>query len=118
MAKTRFGSLDGIHQIKKKNVASTTLISAGLFILIFIGFLFAVSAASKGSVDEQKNNLSAAIDRAVMQCYVTEGRYPESFEYLKENYGIIYDDELFRVDYVIFGTNMKPDITIINIGER
>ena len=48
MAKTRFGSLDGIHQIRKKNVASTTLISAGLFILIFIGFLFAVSKASKG----------------------------------------------------------------------
>ena len=118
MSKTRFGSLDGIHQIKKKNVASTTLISAGLFILIFIGFLFAVSKASKGSVSEQCVNLDKAIDRAIMQCYVTEGRYPESFEYLKENYGIIYDDELFRVDYVIYGTNMKPDVTIINIGER
>ena len=118
MAKTRFGSLDGIHQIRKKNVASTTLISAGLFILIFIGFLFAVSKATKGSIDEQQRNLSSAIDRAVMQCYVTEGRYPESFEYLRKNYGIIYDDELFRVDYVIYGSNMKPDVTIINIGER
>jgi hypothetical protein len=116
MAKTRFGSLDGIHQIRKKNVASTTLISAGLFILIFIGFLFAVSKASKGSVDEQRKNLEGAVDRAVMQCYVTEGRYPESFDYLQKNYGIIYDDELFRVDYVIYGTNMKPDVTIINIG--
>ena len=118
MAKTRFGSLDGIHQIRKKNVASTTLISAGMFILIFIGFLFAVSMASKGSIDEQRSNLESAIDRAVMQCYVTEGRYPESFEYLRKNYGIIYDDELFRVDYVIFGTNMKPDITIINLVDR
>ena len=118
MAKTRFGSLDGIHQIRKKNVASTTLISAGMFIVIFIAFLFAVSMASKGSIDEQRKNLEAAIDRAVMQCYVTEGRYPESFEYLRKNYGIIYDDELFRVDYVIFGTNMKPDITIINLGDR
>ena len=115
MSKTRFGSLDGIHQIKKKNVASTTLISAGLFVIIFVFFLFAVSKASSGSVSEQRQNLSDAIDKAIIQCYVTEGRYPESFEYLKENYGIIYDDELFRVDYVIYGTNMKPDVTIIKL---
>ena len=115
MSKTRFGSLDGIHQIKKKNVAGSTLISAVLFVLIFIGFLFAVSLASKSSVAEQRDSLSEAIDRAVIQCYVTEGRYPESFEYLQKNYGIIYDDEQFRVDYVIYGSNMRPDITIINL---
>ena len=85
MSKTRFGSLDGIHQIKKKNFASTALVSAVLFVLIFIGFLFAVSKATEGSVSEQRQSLSDAIDRAVIQCYVTEGRYPESFEYLKEN---------------------------------
>ncbi len=115
MAKTRFGSLDGIHQIKKKRIASTTLISALLFVLIFIGFLFTVSKASKGSQAEQRQSLSDAIDRAIIQCYVTEGRYPESFDYLQKNYGIIYDEEMFRVDYVIYGSNMRPDVTIINL---
>lgn len=117
MAKTRFGSLDGIHQIKQKNVAGSTMISAGLFLLIFILFLFAVSKASAGSVQEQRQSLSDAIDRAIIQCYVTEGRYPESFEYLQENYGIIYDDERFRVDYVIYGSNMRPEVTIINLED-
>ena len=115
MSKTRFGSLDGIHQIKKKNFAQSTMISAALFLLIFVLCMFAVSRASSGSVDEQRQSLSDAIDRAVIQCYVTEGRYPESFEYLQKNYGIIYDDEQFRVDYVIYGSNMKPDVTIINL---
>ena len=73
MAKTRFGSLDGIHQIKKKNVAGSTMISAALFILIFVLFLFAVSRESAGSVQEQRQSLSDAIDRAIIQCYVTEG---------------------------------------------
>ena len=117
MAKTRFGSLDGIHQIKKKNVAGTTMISAALFLLIFILFLYAVSRASSGSVHEQSQSLSDAIDRAIIQCYVTEGRYPESFEYLQENYGIIYDSDRFRVDYVIYGSNMRPDVTIINLED-
>ncbi len=115
MSKTRFGSLDGIHQIKKKNVAGSTLLSALLFLLIFVVFLFGVSKASESSVTEQKQSLSDAIDRAVIQCYATEGRYPESFEYLRENYGIIYDDDQFRVDYVIYGSNMRPEVTIINL---
>ena len=117
MAKTRFGSLDGIHQIKKKNVLSATMTSVILFIAIFIVFLFVVSKASKGSIAEQRQSLSDAIDRAIIQCYVTEGRYPESFEYLQQNYGIIYDDERFRVDYVIYGSNMRPDVTIINLED-
>ncbi len=115
MSKTRFGNLDGIHQIKKKNVAGTTMISAVLFLIIFVVFLFTVSKASSTSVYEQRQSLSDAIDRAIIQCYVTEGRYPESFEYLQQNYGIIYDDEQFRVDYVIYGSNMRPDVTIINL---
>lgn len=117
MAKTRFGSLDGIHQIRKNNVAKTTIISAAVFIVILILFLFAVSKATAGSTEQQKQLLADAIDRAVIQCYVTEGRYPESFDYLKENYGLIYDDDVFRVDYVIYGSNMKPDVTIITLED-
>ena len=88
---------------------------AVLFLVIFVVILYTVSKATEGSLQEQQKNLSDAIDRAVIQCYVTEGRYPESFEYLKDNYGIIYDDEMFRVDYVIYGSNMRPDVTIIKL---
>lgn len=117
MAKTRFGSLDGIHKIKKSSTMGMTLLSAALFIVILVLFLLGVSGASKGSVDKQREVLENAIDRGVIQCYVTEGRYPESFEYLAENYGIIYDDSQFRVDYVIYGSNMKPEIHIINLED-
>ncbi len=115
MAKSKFGSLDGIHRAKKNNALSTTLISALLFVAILVLFLFGVSLASKGSIDQQRQVLQEAIDRGITQCYVTEGRYPMSFEYLQENYGIIYDEDTFRVDYVIYGANMKPDVTIITL---
>jgi hypothetical protein len=115
MGRIRFGSLDGVHQIKRNNRAETIVISAVVFVLIFIVFLFAVSKASEGSIHEQRQSLSDAVDRAIIQCYVTEGKYPESFEYLQENYGIIYDEEQFRVDYVIYASNMRPEVTIINL---
>ena len=117
MAKTRFGSLDGIHKINKRTASQSTLISAGLFLIIIIAFLLIVSKISEGTIDEQRNVLMRAIDKGVLQCYVTEGRYPESFEYLRSHYGIIYDEDLFRVDYVIYGSNMKPDVTIIQLED-
>lgn len=115
MGRTRFGSLDGIHEIRKKYGVESTIISVVIFIIIFIIFLFVVSQTTKGSAKEQQQSLSDAIDRAIVQCYVTEGRYPQSFDYLKEHYGIIYDEEQFRVDYVIYGSNMRPEVSIINL---
>ena len=46
-----------------------------------------------------------------------EGSYPESLEYLKEHYGITYDEDRFFVDYKIVGTNILPDVTIIEKGD-
>ena len=34
-------------------------------------------------------------------------------EYLKENYGLTYNEDLFYVDYRTTGANLMPDVTII-----
>ena len=117
MAKTRFGSLDGIHKIKKLNSANSVLVSAAMFVVIIAIFLACVAKATNGSKDEQKQVLENAIERSMIQCYITEGKYPESFEYLAKNYGIIYDDDMFRVDYISYGTNMKPSVTVISLED-
>lgn len=57
--------------------------------------------------------LEQAIHKSVAHCYAVEGVYPESLEYLKEEYGISYDSEKYFVDYQIWGENIMPDITII-----
>ena len=46
-----------------------------------------------------------------------EGSYPESLDYLKEHYGLTYDDHYFFVDYHAAGANLFPDVTIIERGE-
>ena len=38
-------------------------------------------------------------------------------EYLKEHYGLIYNEDLFFVDYRLQGANIFPDVTIIPRGE-
>ncbi len=54
--------------------------------------------------------------RSITHCYAVEGTYPSSLEYLKENYGLTYDETVFFVDYQTIGSNILPDVTIIERG--
>ncbi|HIW21112.1 MAG TPA: hypothetical protein H9887_03725 [Candidatus Dorea intestinavium] len=89
------------------------ILSLLLFLFIVIGFwFFAESLNQKGSGEELKT-LDTAIRHAVTQCYAIEGSYPESLDYLKEHYGISYNERRFIVHYEVFGQNILPNITII-----
>ena len=64
-------------------------------------------------MSEQKETLETALHRAAVYCYSIEGTYPESLEYLETVYGITYDKSRFFVDYQVLGSNLMPDITVI-----
>ena len=51
--------------------------------------------------------------RGITHCYAIEGTYPDSLEYLIENYGLIYDEGHYYIDYQPLGSNLMPDVTII-----
>ena len=89
------------------------IFSVCVFILILFLFVQGLSSLSDSTRQRQKESLENAIMRNVTYCYTIEGAYPESLDYLKNNYGLIYDEELFFVDYHISGSNILPDITII-----
>lgn len=88
------------------------LVSAGIFLLIFVFFYSRVSSLSKNTLSEQQKNLKSAIQKSAVHCYAVEGAYPESLDYLKEHYGITYDPDKFIVDYEIIGSNLMPDVTV------
>ena len=39
-------------------------------------------------------------------------------DYLKENYGLMYDEDRYFIDYQPLGSNLMPDVTIIPRKER
>ena len=57
------------------------------------------------------------LDILVFNLQLCEGKtfesHTESLDYLKTNYGITYNEDLFFVDYRISGANIFPDVTII-----
>lgn len=99
--------------IKQPHSIMKHVLSTVVFLLILVLFIQGVSSVSESTVDRQRATLENAISRCIMDCYISEGTYPESLEYLKANYGLVYNEQLFYVDYRPAGSNIMPDVTII-----
>lgn len=84
-----------------------------IFVILFSMFFYGFSSISNESKAEEQKTLEAAITRSAVHCYAVEGRYPQSLSYLKEHYGITYDETKYVVDYEIIGSNLMPSITVI-----
>lgn len=102
---------------KKTHTYRKFVLSSCVFLLIISSFHQGVQSLSAGTRKRQKESLENALARSITYCYTVEGTYPESLDYLKEYYGLIYDEDLFFVDYQVVGSNILPDVTIIEKGD-
>ena len=102
------------HRFYKKQTYSRNLIiSALVFAAVILIFWSAVSSVSARTDEEEMQTLETAVTRGITYCYAVEGSYPPSLAYLKENYGLTYNEDKYFIDYQPLGTNIMPDVTII-----
>lgn len=87
----------------------------GTALILFL-FINSVNSISENTVKEQRTNLEEALRRNIIQCYITEGSYPESLDYLLEHYPILYDSDTYKIIYQPIGENIMPDITILSVS--
>lgn len=104
------------EKINKKNKG--LLITVSIFIIAAVLFVFYLNKAAKIVREEEVDLLYSAINKAVVNCYAIEGRYPDSLAYIVDNYGVIINENKFLVNYEVFATNVKPSIQIIVKGEK
>lgn len=102
---------------KKKSFAKNFFISIAVFAVILGVLIYGINSISTRTSAEQRTSLENALQRGITQCYAVEGSYPENLDYLKEHYGITYDEDHFFVDYKTSGSNIMPDVTIIEKGD-
>ncbi|MGO5337453.1 hypothetical protein ACTQZS_11710 [Bilifractor sp. LCP19S3_H10] len=93
-----------------RNHAYVRLVAA---VLVIVAFGIGIHLISVGDVNRQEKNLRQALENDITACYSMEGRYPESLSYLKQNYGLIYNEKMFYVDYQVTGSNIRPVVTVI-----
>ena len=103
---------------KQQGAQLRMILSVCVFLLIGLVFLQGISSISAGTRKRQKESLENAVMRSVTYCYAVEGRYPGNLQHLEKYYGLTYDKDLFFIDYRADGSNLLPDITIIERKEH
>lgn len=74
---------------------------------------YAFPVSGRDMDEESTRAVKAAVERCALQCYVVEGAYPASLDYLVENYGLQINTEEFSVVYDIFASNIAPAIQVL-----
>jgi len=83
--------------------------TVAVMVMVVIG----LRQTDESSSAEGLRILEESIHRAVVMNYAIEGRFPESIEYIEENFGIHIDRTRYVVHYRIFATNILPEIKVI-----
>lgn len=91
------------------------IINSIIMIIMLFLFVGGINYTGHRTIARQQESLENAINRDIAQCYALEGAYPPSLEYIKEHYGLTYDENTFFVDYQPIASNLYPDVTIILI---
>lgn len=76
-------------------------------------FLTAVTRLEIQQATLGKQQLETLLRRTAVSCYASEGFYPPSVEYMKNHYGLQFEEERYMVHYERFASNLMPDITIL-----
>ena len=83
-----------------------------IFSIIFIVMLTSSIVKSAAYYkDNELETIEASIRKALVTCYVTEGYYPSSIDYLKDNYGLVISSKV-NVFYQATGSNIFPDFMV------
>ena len=97
--------------VKKVPGVFKALAALGLVLCVLTAF----SNLSRGRDEQDKVQLERSVRRAAVACYAAEGIYPPDLAYLQQHYGVQVDGERFTVMYEVFGSNLMPDITVLEL---
>lgn len=104
--------------IKKRRKLNNSYTGVLVFIAIVVLFFLAIGYTSDTALTRQEEALNNALERGIVHCYAQNGYYPPSLDYIKEEYGLQYDEEHFFVDYQPTASNMHPSYIVKRKGGK
>lgn len=84
-----------------------------LSLIVIVGFIVGMQRMNAASKKQAYHALDQAVARAINECYANEGQYPENKDYLEKHYHLVYDHDMFTIEYVAYASNIRPTYTII-----
>lgn len=85
--------------------------------VVIVALFFGLTDAKNTNEVLDTKRLQDSIRKAAIECYSIEGRFPENLDYLKEEYGLVINEEAYSILYRVDGQNLMPDIYVYRKGE-
>ena len=101
---------------KKSGFFRRLMVTLAVFAALFAGVYLLLGKVSSASDSAETELVRDAVRSAVLTCYAVEGAYPANIDYLKEYYGLAYNENAYLVIYDAFATNIMPSIQVIELG--
>ena len=67
----------------------------------------------QNSGERSRRQLEETLRRAAVACYAAQGAYPPNLDYIEEHWGVQIDRSRYAVFYQVEGSNLMPDITVL-----
>ena len=95
--------------MKRKSIpwALVLILCAVVVVLIAAGNL------EQGRQEEDIRQLEQALQRTAVACYAVEGVYPPDVAYMRQHYGLTYDESRYTVHYQLVASNFMPKIDVM-----
>lgn len=97
---------------EKARFARSLAVTLAVFSLLLGMALYLLQGIGNVSQEQQAEQVRQAVHSALVTCYAVEGRYPSDVRWLKENYGLAYDEDRFFVSFDSFASNILPDVRV------
>ena len=86
-----------------------------LMVVLLAGVWLLVSRVGTAQDGAQTQFVYDAVHNAALTCYAAEGAYPDDLQYLRDNYGLAYDESRYMVHYDAFASNLVPEIYVVEV---
>ena len=88
-----------------------------VFALVLVLAVNLINRIDRAQDTAETEMVKDAIRNAAVTCYAVEGAYPDTIDYLRENYRLAYDETRYFVTYEAFASNRIPDIYVTERGQ-
>lgn len=95
----------------------TLAITGLVFVVLIVTVCSLIGNISRTTSQAETEQVRASVRSAALTCYAVEGAYPSSLDYLREHYGLYYDESVYIVSYSTFASNIFPDIVVMEGGD-
>ena len=101
---------------RKSGFARRLILALVVFAVLLMSVYLLVNKVGSASGQAETELVRDAVRSAVLTCYAVEGAYPTNIEYLKEYYGLAYNEEAYKVIYDAFASNIMPSVVVVELG--